>query len=221
MTSTSSAGHPLKIVVVGDGTVGKTCLLIAYTSDSFPVEYVPTVFDNFAGTLMCDGLKVNMTLWDTAGQEDYERLRPLSYPHTDVFLLCFSVDNHNSYDNILSKWCPEVRHHCPKAPIVLVATKIDLRQEDQVNKITTSDGKRLRAKIKAEKYVECSAKTRDGLQEVRNSKQITIFPQKPDYRTPNPDIRCIPSIELVTFQRATVQRATVQRATVQRVHLTG
>uniref|UniRef100_A0A4D5RA19 Ras-related C3 botulinum toxin substrate 1 n=1 Tax=Scolopendra viridis TaxID=118503 RepID=A0A4D5RA19_SCOVI len=164
---TSAAVRPIKIVVVGDGTVGKTCLLIAYTTNSFPVEYVPTVFDNYAGSLECDGMNVNMTLWDTAGQEDYERLRPLSYPNTDVFLLCYSVDNPNSFDNILSKWCPEVRHHCPKAPIVLVATKTDLRDDEAVTKaIGPGEGKKLRSKIKAVKYVECSAKTRQGLKEV-------------------------------------------------------
>uniref|UniRef100_A0A646QHU4 RasRelC3 n=1 Tax=Hemiscolopendra marginata TaxID=943146 RepID=A0A646QHU4_9MYRI len=177
---TSVAVRPIKIVVVGDGTVGKTCLLIAYTTNSFPIEYVPTVFDNYAGSLECDGMNVNMTLWDTAGQEDYERLRPLSYPNTDVFLLCYSVDNLNSYDNILSKWCPEVRHHCPKAPIVLVATKTDLRDDDAVKKaISPGEGKKLRSKIKAVKYVECSAKTRQGLKEVFEEAARAVLKPRP------------------------------------------
>lgn len=177
---TTAAARPIKIVVVGDGTVGKTCLLIAYTTNSFPAEYVPTVFDNYAGSLMCDNLKVNMTLWDTAGQEDYERLRPLSYPNTDVFLLCFSVDNFNSYDNILSKWCPEVRHHCPKAPIVLIATKTDLRSEETVERtLSPSDGRKLRTKIKAHKYVECSAKTREGLREVFEEAARAVLNPRP------------------------------------------
>uniref|UniRef100_T1JJW0 Ras-like GTP-binding protein RhoL n=1 Tax=Strigamia maritima TaxID=126957 RepID=T1JJW0_STRMM len=166
MTSESSSQRPLKIVVVGDGTVGKTCLLIAYTTDIFPTEYVPTVFDNYSGSIICDQLKLNMTLWDTAGQEDYERLRPLSYPQTDVFILCYSVDNKTSFSNIASKWCPEVRHYCPKVPIVLVATKNDLRKERPFKCVTTYEGKRLCAKIRAAKYVECSAKTRHGLEEV-------------------------------------------------------
>lgn len=145
---TSRTNRPLKIVVVGDGTVGKTCLLISYTTGSFPDgEYVPTVFDNFAGTITCDGVQVNLTLWDTAGQEDYERLRPLSYPGTDVFLLCFSVDNRPSFNNIATKWQPEVRHHCPKSPYILVATKTDLRNyADCSNLISKTQGKKWQQK---------------------------------------------------------------------------
>lgn len=76
-----------------------------------------------------DGAPVNLGLWDTAGQEDYDRLRPLSYPQTEVFLICFSLVNPASCENVKSKWISEIRHHAPDVPIILVGTKMDLRDD--------------------------------------------------------------------------------------------
>lgn len=79
-----------------------TCLF-SYTQDKFPTEYVPTVFDNYAATVKVDGRMVNLGLWDTAGQEEYNRLRPLAYPHCDVFLIVFSVIEPSSFINARKK----------------------------------------------------------------------------------------------------------------------
>ncbi|XP_050542890.1 ras-like GTP-binding protein RhoL isoform X2 [Daktulosphaira vitifoliae] len=157
--------RPLKITAVGDGMVGKTCMLITYTTKQFPTEYVPTVFDNFADNLVIDGQEYNMCLWDTAGQEDYERLRPLSYTNTDCFLLCFSVSSRSSFENIASKWYPEIQHHCPKVPVILIGTKTDVRQ-NQDGCVTSDEGKKMKRKIGAVKYLECSALANEGLQNI-------------------------------------------------------
>ncbi|XP_075245069.1 cdc42 homolog [Convolutriloba macropyga] len=161
----------IKCVVVGDGAVGKTCLLISYTTNKFPSEYVPTVFDNYAVTVMIGGEPYTLGLFDTAGQEDYDRLRPLSYPQTDVFLVCFSVVNSSSYENVKEKWVPEIQHHCNKTPFLLVGTQNDLRDEPGGGKnkskpITQEQGEKLAKDLKAVKYVECSALTQKGLKNV-------------------------------------------------------
>ncbi|TRZ25240.1 hypothetical protein HGM15179_001926 [Zosterops borbonicus] len=165
----------IKCVVVGDGAVGKTCLLISYTTNKFPSEYVPTVFDNYAVTVMIGGEPYTLGLFDTAGQEDYDRLRPLSYPQTDVFLVCFSVVSPSSFENVKEKWVPEITHHCPKTPFLLVGTQIDLRDDPSTieklakNKqkpITPETAEKLARDLKAVKYVECSALTQKGLKNV-------------------------------------------------------
>lgn len=102
-----------KIVVVGDGECGKTCLLIVFSKEYFPLIYVPTVFENYVAPVKLYGRVIELALWDTAGQEDYDRLRPLSYNDTDVILICFSINSPDSLENVTEKWYPEVRHFCP------------------------------------------------------------------------------------------------------------
>ncbi|XP_059048947.1 ras-like GTP-binding protein RhoL [Achroia grisella] len=168
----------VKITVVGDGTVGKTCLLYVYTKNEFPEEYVPTVFDNYTCDVTVDGEEVELSLWDTAGQEGYERLRPLSYNKTNCFLLCYSIDKPASYNNVVHKWYPELKHFGPSVPIVLVATKLDLRSKNE-SVITRQEGKKLKKKISAVKLVECSALERVNINEVFEEAVRAALRKKP------------------------------------------
>jgi len=169
------AMQAIKCVVVGDGAVGKTCLLISYTTNAFPGEYIPTVFDNYSANVMVDDKAINLGLWDTAGQEDYDRLRPLSYPQTDVFLVCFSIISRASFENVKAKWIPEITHHVPGSPIILVGTKHDLRGDQNMintlaqkgqHMVSQQEAEELAKSINAVKYIECSALTQEGLKAV-------------------------------------------------------
>ncbi|KAI0244853.1 GTP-binding protein Rho1 [Massospora cicadina] len=148
-----------KLVIVGDGACGKTCLLIVFSKGTFPEVYVPTVFENYVADVEVDGKKVELALWDTAGQEDYDRL----------------LDSPDSLENVQEKWVSEVYHFCPGLPILLVACKKDLRNDPRTieelkknnqSPVTSEKGNACAEKFNAYKYLECSAKNNDGVNEV-------------------------------------------------------
>ena len=143
-------------------------------------------FDNYTANIFVDSRPISLGLWDTAGCDDYDRLRPLSYPDTDVFLLCFSVVNPDSFANVAGKWAPEIEHHCPGVPKILVGTKLDLwdspaeierlRARYQ-SPITPYQGEAMRKKIGAVAYMECSALTQAGLRDVFDEAiKVVLFP---------------------------------------------
>jgi small GTP-binding protein len=96
----------IKCVAVGDHGVGKTCLLLTFANNTFPGEYVPILYEDLNINVLVDGKTINLNLWDTLGQEDYDRLRPLCYPNTDVFLICFSIDN----SRVFNLNCPNAQN---------------------------------------------------------------------------------------------------------------
>lgn len=160
----------VKLVCVGDGAVGKTCLMIVYATGTFPDGYVPTVFENYKCKVKTDEREINVQMWDTAGQEELENIRTLSYANTDLFMLCFAVNDRPSWENIESKWIKEIREHTevgsnPK--FMIVGTKTDLRDATpQAEVVSPEEGQSLADKVGALGYSECSALKNEGVKEV-------------------------------------------------------
>lgn len=163
-----------------------------FTRGYFPQVYEPTVFENYVHDIFIDGQSVQLSLWDTAGQEEFDRLRSLSYSDTHCIMLCFSIDSPDSLENVQSKWVGEIADHCEGVKLVLVALKCDLRSNEdtqdheynntnedelfnpysqsnpyqqQKRLISYDEGLAVAKKVGALRYLECSAKKNRGVNE--------------------------------------------------------
>ncbi|KAH3674579.1 hypothetical protein WICPIJ_009537 [Wickerhamomyces pijperi] len=156
-----------KLVIVGDGASGKTSLLYVFSLGEFPTEYHPTVFENYVTDCRVDGKAVQLALWDTAGQEEYERLRPLSYSRANVILIAFAVDDVGSWENVDWKWGREVQRYCFGVAVILVGLKSDLYGKEPGKKYVSWDqGQEMARRIGAKRYMTCSALTGEGVDDV-------------------------------------------------------
>uniref|UniRef100_A0A3Q4AD41 Ras homolog family member V n=1 Tax=Mola mola TaxID=94237 RepID=A0A3Q4AD41_MOLML len=162
-------------MLLGDGAVGKTSMLISYIFNGYNSDYRQTAFDVFTGLVHVNAVPTRIKLVDTVGQEEFGHLRSLCYGHVNVFILCFSLVNPVSFDNITSKWIPQIRACNLAAPIVLVGTQSDLCLNVDVliyldkrgtKPVPYSQARRLAHRIRAHDYVECSALTQHNLKDV-------------------------------------------------------
>jgi Ras homolog gene family, member A len=169
-----------KLVIVGDGACGKTSLLMylsnldrltyrVFKRGQFTEQHIPTVFDTYVQDVRLQGSNttVQFAMWDTAGQEDFDRLRSLCYPDADIILICFSLDNYDSLQNVVDMWQPEVLQYTGhlKVPFILVGTKRDLRR-GRGDAVSYLEGEAIARRIGARGYVECSARLNEGVTEV-------------------------------------------------------
>ena len=193
LCGSSSSRQPIerKIVISGDGACGKTSLLNVFTRGYFPKVYEPTIFENYIHDIFVDNQHISLSLWDTAGQEEFDRLRSLSYSDTHTIMLCFSVDSRDSLENVKNKWVGEIADHCEGVKLVLVALKCDLRNLEEFGNESTAitpgnihnknaaagqqakdnglisyeEGLEMAKQIGALRYLECSAKMNRGVNE--------------------------------------------------------
>nr|XP_006822124.1 PREDICTED: cell division control protein 42 homolog [Saccoglossus kowalevskii] len=161
--------YSVKCVVVGDPAAEKTLLLHSFTAliegKEWPPKYIPTLFEYHAVKMEVDGVTYSLTLWDTTGEEEFGRLRPISYSGADVFLVCFSVSSTRSLQIAKDIWIPEIKKCSPHTPFVLVGTQLETLESESDNKHTQSESP-IAKKTGAVGYFECSANGRRGVKAV-------------------------------------------------------
>ncbi|KAI6184007.1 hypothetical protein M3Y97_00550000 [Aphelenchoides bicaudatus] len=159
----------VKLVVIGDASCGKSSLIHAHAAGQFQEQYVPTAFDDFSVEALVDGKMDVITISDTAGEDDFSSMRPLSYPNADCFIFCYAIDQPGTLKNLRDKWMPEIRHFCPSTPVLVVGNKKDLRETASENAIPTKEAIEIVKQITALPLIECSAKTRENIRLVFDS----------------------------------------------------
>ncbi|KAK0064765.1 ras-like GTP-binding protein rhoA [Biomphalaria pfeifferi] len=162
-----------KIAVVGDSGVGKTSLIQRLMTDDFdentPQEYIASALKVDEKLIeLKKGKKVLLFIYDTGGQETFKHLRKLNYPKSDAVIICFSVDNIESLQNVKKNWVPEMQRLCPGIPMLLVGNKVDIRHESESIKhfVPRGKGENTAKKNKMVGYIECSAKTDEKVKDV-------------------------------------------------------
>jgi small GTP-binding protein len=185
-----------KCLIVGDGAIGKTCLLSCFTNDTQnwdeeEPEYEPTTFNNFILEWTDpQGRELAVEMWDTAGQEAFEQLRKLSYPGTDIFLVGYCCVQRTSLNNIEHKWLVEIKNEssADEPWLIIVGTKEDLRQNCPDMAVSKAQAEEVCAKINACALIETSAKARTGIPELTGMMTKLAFmklggEKRPDWGT--------------------------------------
>ena len=120
----------IKLVLVGDTAVGKSCLIVNYLNNTFSDDYEPTVLDVYKGTKNVNKKQMELEIHDTSGDEELYRNREITYNRADVFLVCVASNQRSSFEHV-AKWVSEIRGTVGRqVPIWLIMTKSDLLDEE-------------------------------------------------------------------------------------------
>uniref|UniRef100_A0A0B7AYI3 Uncharacterized protein n=1 Tax=Arion vulgaris TaxID=1028688 RepID=A0A0B7AYI3_9EUPU len=174
----------LKCVVVGDGSVGKTSMLMGYATNRYPTQHVPSVFDNYAGSLKFAGKKIQMQIIDAVEGTENPKFRQSLYSGTHIFVICFSVVKPASLRHVEEVWLPEIRSFTPGIPFILVGAQADLRSVDIIRDmlassgqrpITTAEGAMLARRVGATCYIETSPEVEKNVRKLINSAIASVL----------------------------------------------
>jgi small GTP-binding protein len=150
----------INVNIVGDQSVGKSCILHSFIYKRLPWKYEETSCDLFSITVKENNIDYSLKIWDTSGNDDMYNLRKLSYMNCDVFVICYEVSSRSSFNNVSDKWMKEIKQFYENPIVILVATKCDLRREKSNyagGLIEYEEGIEKSKEIKAKKYVEVSS----------------------------------------------------------------
>ncbi|KAH6940043.1 hypothetical protein HPB50_024492 [Hyalomma asiaticum] len=174
--------QPLKVVLVGDSRCGKTALANRFVSDAFTTDYTPTGFDRYTTCDEAAGQKFHFSVWDTSGSAAYDTVRPLSYQDASVVLLCFNVGVPESLHNVIHKWQPEVRQHCPGASLLLIGCQSDARMIQRGGCVSAEEALTWASRLGAVAYVETSARAapRSVRDAWKAAARAALGPEHPD-----------------------------------------
>lgn len=181
--SQHTGGH-ITCVIIGDSGVGKSSLVVSYTTNDFPKQYIPTAFDNYSVDVSVGTRLVHFDICDTGGKEQFSPLHSLCIPYSDVILLCFSVVNPQSFQNAITYWLSRARRSNAKIPIILVGTQMDLRSDlktlllldqQKLKPVTEKEARTRAQQMHACSYIECSALTEKNLKAVFDTAVLTAL----------------------------------------------
>ncbi|QRV84172.1 Ephrin type-A receptor 4 [Ceratobasidium sp. AG-Ba] len=174
-----------QLYLVGDGAAGKSCVLDVLHTGSFPESWNPRIFEDYYAVANVARKQLPIRIIDTTGLSEYKPVRAAAYRGVHLVLVCFAIDSPDSLENVQQVWMPEVRKYCPSAPLILVGCKMDLRRSTTTveglkktgeRPVTYEEGLKIANDIGALCYLECSARTGEGMAELRNhTSSVLLF----------------------------------------------
>ena len=169
----------LKIILVGDSGVGKTCMVNAYFKQPFDKNMIPTIAPAYSCSdiTLDDGSVIGLQIWDTAGQEKYNSVSRLFYREADFAFVCFETGNDKSLENV-QKWTEKVKLEEPNCRIFFVMTKIDLFKHDHIKEYEEKALETTLNHIDHELFAKTSSLKDEGVEDLFNNAVMAFLPKQ-------------------------------------------
>jgi len=151
MSGSTAYDIQVKLLMIGDSGVGKTCLLLRYANDSFSPTFITTIGIDFKiKNVSIDGKRVKLQIWDTAGQERFRTITTSYFRGAQGIILVYDVTDRRSFESIRN-WVSQIQQHADvHVNKILVGNKCDMLDEKVVS---TEEGQRLAKEFGKKFYI--------------------------------------------------------------------